>query len=114
MADVAIRLKARNAVSDLNFQVTDQMLDELLQAARQRGLAVDRPTLQGARSLVVRLFAREIARYVFGQEGEVQRAIRDDPVIQVASRLAANVRSQQELFDRAALAARAPAEVRQR
>lgn len=104
MGDVAIRVKARNEIGTPDFEVTQEMLDELLRAARARGLAVDRSTLQGARSLVARLLAREIARYVFGPQGEVQRSIRDDPVIQLAARLSYDVRSQQQLFERATLA----------
>jgi carboxyl-terminal processing protease len=100
MVDVAIALKARNAVTRPDFVVTRAMLDELWAAMQVRGFRFDRSILDGATPLVSRLLAREIARFVFGPEAEAERSIRDDEVIQAAARLAAGAVSPEGLLAR--------------
>ena len=107
MVDVAIALRARDAVRSRDFAVTQPMLDELWTAMRRRGFRFDRATFDGARPLVSSLLAREIARFVFGPEAEAERAIRDDRVIQAAMRLAAAAATPAALLEQAAQA-RAP------
>ncbi|HEX9565404.1 MAG TPA: S41 family peptidase [Gemmatimonadaceae bacterium] len=106
MVDVAMALKARNAVRRSDFDVTRPMLDELWSAMRDRGIRFDRAIFDGATPLVSRLLAREIARYAFGPEAEAERSIRDDEVIQAAARLATGVESPDALLARVQGAAR--------
>jgi len=102
MVDVAIALRSRGAVRSRDFVVTPPMLDELWNAMRGRGFRFPRATFESATPLVSSLLAREIARFVFGQDAEAERAIADDQVIQAAVRLAAGAESPQALLQRAA------------
>lgn len=100
MVDVAMALRARNAVTHAGFAVTRPMLDELWAAMQRRGLRFERSILDGATPLVARLLAREVARYVFGPEAEAERSIRDDEVVQAAVRLAQGAESPEALLAR--------------
>ncbi|MEP7343716.1 MAG: S41 family peptidase [Gemmatimonadaceae bacterium] len=87
MTAEALRLKTAGAVRSPDFAVTPAMRDALWHALAKRGFTFDRSTYDGASNLVSRLFAREIARYVFGPVAESQRAIADDQVISLAAEL---------------------------
>jgi carboxyl-terminal processing protease len=97
----AISLKGAGTVRRTDFEVTPQMLDGLWRLMQQRGFAFERSIFDGARRLVSRLLARDVARYVFGPAAEAARTIADDEVIQSAAALAAGVQSQSELLERA-------------
>ncbi len=100
MVDVAMSVRDRKEVDRRDFVVTPAMLDQLWAAMRRRGLRFDRSILDGATPLVSSLLGREIALYVFGPDAEVQRAIRDDDVIQAAATLAAGATSPDDLLQR--------------
>ena len=100
MVDVAIELRSRGAIRSRDFTVTPQMLDQLWSAMHAREFRFPRSTFDGARPLVSSLLAREIARFVFGEDAEGERAIADDAVIQQAVRLAAEAKSPSDLLAR--------------
>lgn len=102
MVDVAMQIKAAGSIQTRDFDVTPSMLDDLWRAMGRRGFSFDRRIFDGAASLVSRLLGREVARYLFGPQAEAERAIREDPVIQAAVRLARGATSTADLFERAA------------
>ena len=83
----AIGLKGRRTVVQPDFEVTDQMHEEFWRTLVQRGFTLERRLYDGAKPVLTRLLAREIARYVIGPEGEIQRSIRDDSTIQRAAQI---------------------------
>jgi carboxyl-terminal processing protease len=100
LVDVAMAVRDRDEVTQIDFPVSGAMVDELWRAMQRRRLQFERSILDRAQPLVSRLLAREIARYVFGPQGVAERAIRDDQVIQSAVRLAGTARSPADLLAR--------------
>jgi carboxyl-terminal processing protease len=100
MVDVAMAVRSRGEVTQIDFPVTDAMIEELWLAMQRRRLRFDRGIYADAQPLVSRLLAREIARYVFGPQGVAERSIRDDRVIQAAVRLVGTARSPADLLGR--------------
>jgi carboxyl-terminal processing protease len=100
MTAYALQLKTAGSVQSPDFEVTPQMLDALWRSLQARNLQLDRRVYDGASSIVGRLLAREIARYVFGTQAEALRAIRQDDVVQRAVQLAAGVSTPTELLRR--------------
>jgi carboxyl-terminal processing protease len=97
----AIQLKTKGGIVSRDFSVTPAMLNGLWTTMRSRGFSFDRRVFDRASSIVSRLLAREIARYVFGPEAGEERSARDDDVIQSAVHLAAGAASTNELLERA-------------
>lgn len=106
LASYAIALRGSRGVTDATFDVTPAMRGELLRRMRQRGAVVDSAVYDDAAPLVSRLLGYEIARYVFGRQGEFLRRVRDDEAIRTAVELLAGAGTQGAVFDRAAAAAR--------
>jgi carboxyl-terminal processing protease len=98
----AISLKGSRQVTDPFFAVSPRMRDEVWLLLRGRGFDFDRRVYDAASSLVSRLIAREVARYVFGAAAEAQRSIRDDQVIGRAAVLVAGSASPRAVLDRIA------------
>jgi carboxyl-terminal processing protease len=101
----AISLKGTPRFASPFAPVTAAMLDEAWAQLRRRGFTFSRSVFDGARPLVSRLLARELARYVFDPEAEARRSIRDDDVIQQAATLVAGATSPREVFERLPAAA---------
>lgn len=102
IGDYAVSLKLARAIPSREFTVTPPMREELWRRMQARRIIIDRATYDAAAPLVGRLLTYEIARLVFGADAEFNRVARDDKVIGQALRLAAGVKSQRELLDRAA------------
>ena len=102
LTEYALSLKTSKALASPAFTVTEQMHEDLRRLLGKRGIKVDRSTYEGADSLVSRLMAYEIARYVFGREVEFQHRMRHDPVVKTALELAKGAASQRDLLTRAA------------
>lgn len=98
----ALRVKSTAPPASPDFEVTQAMRDGLWAIMQERGLTFDRATYDAAAPIVTHLIAREVARYVFGAQGEARRSIADDDVIRAAERLLAGAPSQQEVLKRAA------------
>ena len=76
MVAYAIELKEQNAITTRDFVVTPAMLDGLWRTMRARSFAFPRSIFDGASTLVSRLLAREIARYIFGPQAEAEPSSR--------------------------------------
>lgn len=94
LTSYALALKANNTIKSLDFVVTPAMLDEVYRRMQQRSVDIPRATFDAAAPLVSRLFAYEIARYVFGSTGEFQRKAADDRMIKQAESLLSQAHSQ--------------------
>lgn len=100
--DYVTTLRTSRRVASPQFDVTPGMREELWQQMTRRGITMDRAVYDSASALVDRLLGYEIARFVFGGDAEFERAARHDPGIGAAVDLAAGVRTQRELLERAA------------
>lgn len=103
MTAEALRLKTSGTVASPAFEVTPAMLDGLWRSMAGRGFRFSRATYDGAATLVARLFAREISRYVFGPAAAAERAIADDAVIATAVALLRDVKGTDDLLQRASV-----------
>lgn len=97
----ALELKASGAVKSPDFTVTPVMLDEIFKRMQKRGVEVPRTTYAAAGPLVSRLFAYEVARYVFGADAEFKRKAADDKVLIAAQQLLGASHSQADALRRA-------------
>ncbi|MEO7218339.1 MAG: S41 family peptidase [Gemmatimonadaceae bacterium] len=97
----ALQLKARNAIKSPTFSVTPGMLDEIYKQMHARSVDIPRSTYDAAAPLVSRLFAYEVARYVFGSNAEFLRKSADDRVLITAEHLLEQSDSQTDALRRA-------------
>ena len=102
LADYALSLKAKHALSGPDFAVTPAMRNDFYTELKTRKIDVPRPTYDAASSLVDRLLGSQIERYVFGEQAQFTRDTRDDPTITAALRIATGATSEKQLLDRAA------------
>ena len=106
-AGYALEMKAAGRVKSPDFQVSPDMVDEVLRRLRTRGVPLPDSVLTGARMLIADDVGYEIARYVFGRPAEVRRHMQEDRQVQAALALARRAKSPQDLL--ALAAAQAPA-----
>ena len=106
-AGYALEMKAAGRVKSPDFQVSPDMVDEVLRRLRTRGVPLPDSVLTGARMLIADDVGYEIARYVFGRPAEVRRHMQEDRQVQAAFALARRAKSPQDLL--ALAAAQAPA-----
>jgi carboxyl-terminal processing protease len=105
-ASYALEVKASGRVKSPDFQVSPEMVDEVLRRLRARGITLADSTLDGARTLIADDLGYEIARYVFGRPAEVRRHMDEDRQVRAALALARRAKSPQDLL--AIAAAQAP------
>jgi len=105
-AGYALEAKAAGRVKGPDFQVTPDMVDDVLRRLRARGVTLPDSVLGGARTLIADDVGYEIARYVFGRPVEVRRHMNEDRQVQAALALARRAKSPQDLL--AIAAAQAP------
>jgi carboxyl-terminal processing protease len=101
LTSYALELKAKNAVQSPDFAVTSVMLDEIYKRMQRRTVDIPRSTYDDAAPLVSRLFAYEVARYVFGSEAEFRRKAADDRMLIAAVQLLGESHSQADALRRA-------------
>ena len=106
-AGYALEMKAAGRVKSPDFQVSPDMVDEVLRRLRTRGVPLPDSVLTGARMLIADDVGYEIARYVFGRPAEVRRHMQEDRQVQAALALARRAKSPRDLL--ALAAAQAPA-----
>ena len=106
-ASYALEMKAAGRVKSPDFQVSPDMVDEVLRRLRTRGVPLPDSVLTGARMLIADDVGYEIARYVFGRPAEVRRHMQEDRQVQAALALARRAKSPRDLL--ALAAAQAPA-----
>jgi carboxyl-terminal processing protease len=98
----ALSLKAAHAVPQPDFSVTPDMRDAFRRLLERRGIPIDAAEWNAAGSVVTRLLTYEIARYVFGTQGELRRRLEEDRVVNAARELLAGDVTQRTVLDRAA------------
>ena len=105
-AGYALEAKAAGRVKGTDFQVSPDMVDDVMRRLRARGVTLSDSVLAGARTLISDDLGYEIARYVFGRPVEVRRHMNEDRQVQAALALARRAKSPQDLL--AIAAAQAP------
>ena len=105
-AGYALEAKATGRVKGPDFQVSPDMVDDIMRRLRARGVTLSDSVLAGARTLISDDLGYEIARYVFGRPVEVRRHMNEDRQVQAALALARRAKSPQDLL--AIAAAQAP------
>jgi len=102
LAAFAFQARQRFGISSPTFAFTSEMRAAFLDQLRQRGIELDEQSLRIAGHFIDRQLADQAARFNFGRQGQVQRAMRDDPVLAEAVRVAAQARTPAELVAMAA------------
>ena len=105
-AGYALEAKAAGRVKGPDFQVSPDMVDDVMRRLRARGVTLSDSVLAGARTLISDDLGYEIARYLFGRPVEVRRHMNEDRQVQAALALARRAKSPQDLL--AIAAAQAP------
>lgn len=98
LADYALDLKARHAVSTPTFEVTPEMRSDFYDRLRRRNVNLPRSVFDDNAKLIDRLLGDQITRYVFGPEAEFERSTRSDPAIATAVRLLQSASTPQALL----------------
>ena len=109
LTDYALFLAGKHSITSPDFTVTPEMRAELLRRMRTRGITIDDTVYSASSSLIDRLLGYEIARYVFGEQAESARRLRDDAAVSAAAKFVSGATTQQELLRRAAAAPKPPA-----
>jgi carboxyl-terminal processing protease len=107
LAAFAFQARQRFGIANPTFAFTAEMRAAFLEQLRQRGVDLDEQTLRIAGHFIDQQLADQAARLNFGREGQVRRAVRDDPVLAEAVRVASRARTPAELL---AMAPARPAE----
>jgi carboxyl-terminal processing protease len=104
LTEYALSLKASGAIRDQNFTVTPQMREDLWKRMAAHGVDIPRGVYEEAAPGIDTVLGYEIARFIFGPEGEFRRrAARDEAIVQ-AVKLLAGSPDPNELLERAAAA----------
>ena len=98
LTDYALELKGQKRVTTASFTVTPTMRSEFYDRLRERGVSVPRTLYDADSSVVDRLVADQITRFVFGPEAEYERLLHRDPDVAAALGLLARSRTQAELL----------------
>lgn len=98
LTDYALELKGQKRITTTTFTVTPAMRAELYDRLRRRGVSIPRTLYDADSSVVDRLVADQITRYVFGPDAEYERLLHGDPDVAAALGLLARSRTQEELL----------------
>jgi len=112
ITDYALSRAGTHAIASPDFTVTPDMRAELFKRMRARGVTMDSAVYEKSAPLVDRLLGYEIARYVFGEQAESARRLRDDAVVAAAVQFVSGATTEQELLRRAATAPKAAAQAK--
>ncbi len=108
LTEYALSLKASGAIREQNFPVTPEMREQLWKRMMARGVEMPKSIYDDASIGIDTLLGYEIARFVFGPEGEFRRrAARDEPILQ-ALKLLAGSPTPRDVLDRAEALQKAP------
>jgi len=94
----ALDLRRGGTIKSRAFQVTPDMLAEVHQRLRQRGIAIPDSVFSGGEQVVGSQLGYEIARYVFGPVAERERRVGEDVQIREAVTLLRGTTSPQALL----------------
>ncbi len=107
LTEYALSLKGSGTIRDQNFAVTPEMRENLWKRMVARGVDMPKGVYEEASPGIDTLLGYEIARFVFGPEGEFRRrAARDEPIVQ-ALKLLSGSPTPREILDRAEVAQKA-------
>lgn len=84
LVTTALEIKEKKQVSDQHFAVSPAMRDEVVQRLKARGVTFTPQELAAGNTLLDEQLGYEVARYVFGREGELRRRTLDDPQVRAA------------------------------
>jgi len=98
LAAFALQARANRWVTSPTFEVTPQMREQFISMLRQRGVELDRATVEATWPFISWQLGMQTARFVFGRAGEVRRSAAEDPVLVAATQLASRARTPAELF----------------
>jgi carboxyl-terminal processing protease len=98
LARYALDVKAEGTITDEAFTVSQDMLAELLDRVRSRGVEMPDSVWAGATDLISGQFGFELARYVFGRPAELIRRVRADNQVSAAIDLLTQASTQEELL----------------
>jgi carboxyl-terminal processing protease len=94
----ALDVKSNGKVESESFKVTPEMLQQVYQRLRTKGVVMTPQVYQGASDLITRQLGDEIARYVFGRPAEFRRHAQYDEQIQTALGLLRKAQSPRDLL----------------
>lgn len=101
LTQYALSLKAGRTITDQNFVVTPAMREELWKRLVANGVDIPKTIFEDAATGVDTVLGYEIARYVFGPQGEFRRrSARDEPILQ-ALKLLEGAPTPRETLERA-------------
>jgi carboxyl-terminal processing protease len=101
ITDYALSVKVSGGITSQDFVVTPAMREEVWKRMKSRGIDIPRATFDDAELLVSRLIGFDIARYVFGAEGEFRRRASVDKPLLKALELAHGARTESDLLRKA-------------
>jgi carboxyl-terminal processing protease len=102
LTDYAVSADARARVAGSDFDVGADMLEALWERLEAANVTFTRQAFDRSAPVIARLLGYEMARYTLGPEAEFRRQMQEDRVITAALELVGGIRSQGELFRRAA------------
>ena len=97
----AMSLRSSGTIKSPDFTVTPQMRAELLRRLADRKVVIDSGTARVAGTLLDRMLALQIARYVFGTDAEFRRQLENDPVVKRAYQVLSKAYTQKEALEAA-------------
>jgi hypothetical protein len=83
----ALEVKEKKQVTAESFKVTPAMRQALVDRLKSKGVNLTAEDVAGGATLIDDQLSYEIARYVFGREGELRRRDSDDPQVHAALEL---------------------------
>ena len=101
VTDYALFLKGSRGITSPDFVVTPAMREEVWNRMKARGIDIPRSVYDEAESLVSRVIAFDIARYVFGGDAEFKRRASVDKPLQKALEITRGAKTEHDLLRRA-------------
>lgn len=98
LARYALDVKASGTVTEEGFEVSQAMLQGLLEQLHERGVEMPDSVWTGAQELLSEQLGFEISRFIFGRPAELRRRVRADLVVQRAIGLLHQARTPQDLY----------------
>jgi carboxyl-terminal processing protease len=96
LASYAMAQRASGSITSRSFVVTPAMRADVIRQLAERKVTIDSATARVAGSMLDRLIAAQIARYVFGTDAEFRRGLEADPVVNRAFEVLSKARTQKE------------------
>ncbi|MFL5612133.1 MAG: S41 family peptidase [Gemmatimonadaceae bacterium] len=98
LTDYALAVKGKGTITSRSFNVTPVMRADFYDRLKQRGVTIPRPQYEADSTVIDRLLADQITRYVFGPDAEYERLLGRDRDVATALDLLAKARTPQDLL----------------